>query len=120
MTMAELSFAFDEQQQAVRELAARILSDKVTPESLRAIEDGDRWLHDDAWQAFRDAQLVTIALPEAYGGGGLGLIELCIMAEEIGRHVAPIPLIEHALACDAIVSSGSEALRSRLAPLLSV
>ena len=38
-----------------------------------------------------DAGLIGIALPEAHGGGGLGIIEAGLVCEAVGRHVAPVP-----------------------------
>ena len=46
----------------------------------------------ELWQALADANLLGIALPEDVGGSGLGLVELCLLLEQQGRVVAPVPL----------------------------
>ena len=41
---------------------------------------------------FADANLLGVAVPEAHGGLGFGLVELCVVAEQQGRTGAPVPL----------------------------
>lgn len=81
-------------QQAIIDLAARIVGDHTTPDQLRANErDGQH--HDGAlWSALTAADLVGLALPEAAGGGGYGLLEATLLAETVGAHVAPVPFVE--------------------------
>ena len=54
-------------------------------------EAGDRFDR-DLWRELGAAGLLGLALPEEYGGAGLGLIELCRVLVEVGRTVAPVPL----------------------------
>ena len=46
------------------------------------------------WEELAQANLLGVALPEEYGGLGFGLLELCIVLEEHGRSVSPIPLLQ--------------------------
>jgi acyl-CoA dehydrogenase len=89
-----------EEQLAVRELASRILTEQVTPDALRALEGGPTWFADDVWAALGRAGLLGIGLPEAQGGGGLGFMEVALVAEQIGRAVAPLPYLS------AVVGAG--------------
>lgn len=50
------------------------------------------------WQRVRDLDLFGIGLPEDRGGGGGDLVDLVLVAEERGRVLAPVPLVEHAVA----------------------
>ena len=72
-----MDFTFTPEQDDAAALAATILKDHTTPDRLQQVEaDGSRYDH-DLWQSLADAGLVSLALPEEYGGAGLGLTELC-------------------------------------------
>lgn len=88
-----MDFTLSEEQEAIRDLAARILGDQLPPERLRDLEQTEHWFADDVWAALADAGLVGIALPEEHGGGGFGLTEACLVAEQVGRAVAPVPYL---------------------------
>ena len=47
----------------------------------------------ELWAELAEAGLLGIALPERRGGGGLGFLELCLVLEEVGRTVAPVPAL---------------------------
>ena len=88
-----MDFTYTDEQQAITELSHRILSEQLPPERLRALErdagvDGSGWFADDVWAALADADLLGLALPEAHGGGGYGLLEACLVAEQ-ARHACP-------------------------------
>ncbi len=56
------------------------------------------------------------AIPEEYGGSGLGHLAVCVLAEELGRAVAPVPFSSSVyLAAEAILAYGSEAQKRTLA-----
>lgn len=86
-----MDFAFTPEQEALRELARQILGDRLTHERLRAVEATPDWFDREVWAELAKADLLGIALPEADGGGGLGLVELCLLLEAVGWAVAPIP-----------------------------
>ena len=90
-----MDFTFTPEQDEAAELAARILRDRATNERMKAVEaDGDRF-DADLWAELGEAGLLGLALPEEYGGAGLGLIELTRVLVEVGRRVAPVPLTAH-------------------------
>lgn len=97
-------------------LARRILTDRCTPARQSELErDGLR--HDaDLWRELGQAGLVGLALPEEYGGAGLGVLELAAVLEEVGRTVAPVPLIAHGPSAMALARFGSEDQRSTWLP----
>ena len=112
-----MDFTLNEDQQAISDLAGRILRDKLPPERLRAIEAEPDWFAADAWTELAKANLLGVALPDDVGGGGFGLFEACLVLEQIGRTVAPVPylatLLLGALPIDAF---GSAELRRRYLP----
>lgn len=88
-----MDFSLSDEQTAIRDLAARILSEQLTPERLSAIEETDDWFAGDTWADLAKADLLGLCLPEAHGGGGYGFFELALLCEQVGRAVAPLPLL---------------------------
>ena len=111
-----MDFSFDDAQQEAGALARRILEDTVSEPALRAAEAaGDRF---DAatWSALADAGLLGIGWPEEHGGGGLGLVEQCVVLEQVGRAVAPAPVAAAMSGGGVIARFGTEAQRARWLP----
>src|SRR5262249_39614528 len=74
----------------------------------------------DLWRAMADMGWLGAAIPEQYGGAGLGYEGLCVLAEELGRALPPVPFASSAyLACEAVLLAGSEAQRARVLPLFA-
>jgi alkylation response protein AidB-like acyl-CoA dehydrogenase len=112
-----MDFTLSEEQEAIRDLAARILTEQLPPERLRTIEDQGLWYADDVWAELAKAELLGICLPEADGGGGFGLLEACLIAEQVGRTVAPIPYLSAIVGAGLPVARfGSDAQRAQLLP----
>ena len=88
-----MDLGFSETQNAIRLLCKDMFSKTVTPESLQKLEAEQRWFHSSAWEGLIQSQLLGLAISEKDGGAGLGLIELCLVLQQIGRHVAPIPFL---------------------------
>ena len=112
-----MDFAFTEDQDALRQLARTILDDHCTHERLKALAATAEWFDRTAWAALAEARLLGVALPEDVGGSGLGFVELCILLEEVGRAVAPVPAWP-ALVLGALPLAvfGSAAQRQRVLP----
>jgi alkylation response protein AidB-like acyl-CoA dehydrogenase len=88
-----MDFALTEEQQATRDLARQILTDRETHEHLKEIEAGGEGFDRETWVELAKAGLLGIALPENVGGSGLGFVALCRLLEEVGRTVAPVPVL---------------------------
>ena len=93
-----MDFTFSEEQTQIRELANQVLRDNCPDDFLAKFskkmvkEQGPHYSR-ELWQQFADAGLLGAAVPETCGGSGFGIIEVCQILEEQGRHVAPIPLL---------------------------
>ena len=110
-----MDFSFTEEQQEIQGLTRQILSDKVTHERLKEIEAEPDWFDRDLWGELANAGLVGIALPEDVGGGGFGFLEACLVLQEVGRTVAPVPyLATVAMAALPIAEFGTAEQRTRL------
>ena len=103
-----MDFSFTSDQQDLRELAAKILSDATTLERTKQVVAESDGFDRDLWAALADAGIVGISLPESVGGAGLGFLETCIVLEEVGRTAAPVPaLAVMALAGPALAEFGA-------------
>ena len=88
-----MDFALSEEQQELAGLAARILEDRMELQHLKERDRSDDWYDLDTWREFAKANLLGIALPETVGGLGFGFVDLCMVLREVGRQVAPLPMI---------------------------
>ena len=112
-----MNFDLSEEQEAVRGLAEQIFQGSATVERVKAIEASDERIDRDLWRALAAANVLGLALPEDVGGSGLGMIELCLVLEQQGRVVAPVPLWA-TVVCAAlpIAEHGTPAQRERWLP----
>src|SRR5213592_4111534 len=85
-----MDFSLSEEQEATRDLARQILTDRETHEHLKELEAGGEGFDRETWAELAKAGLLGIALPEDAGGSGLGFVALCRLFEEIGRTVAQV------------------------------
>lgn len=115
-----MDFNLNETEQAISDLAMQILGDKVDHDRLKAIEaamdDGGNWFAEDEYRLLAEAGLTGIAVPEAHGGGGLGIIEAGLVCEAVGRHVAPVPVLPTTLAAMTIAEFGDDDLCAAVLP----
>jgi alkylation response protein AidB-like acyl-CoA dehydrogenase len=90
-----MDFSFTSDQEELRGLANRVLTDRCTPDHLKevAFGEGSTGVDLELWNELAGLGLVGIGLPESAGGGGLGFFEVGIVLEEVGRAVAPIPAL---------------------------
>ncbi len=112
-----MDFTFSEEQEAVRQSAQAVLAGMVTPDRVKEIEASEERFDRALWAELAKADLLGLVLPEAYGGGGYGMVELCLLLEAQGTVVAPIPLwATLVLGALPLAQFGSEELASRWLP----
>lgn len=110
-----MNFEFSAEQSALREQAARLFSSGRA--QARALLESDAAYDRDLWTQAVDMGLIGAAIPEGNGGLGLGALELCVVAEEIGRSLAPVPYASSVLyATEALkLAGGADASLRELA-----
>jgi alkylation response protein AidB-like acyl-CoA dehydrogenase len=88
-----MNFDLSEDQHEIRRTAREFLAARYKPEEVRrlALED-ERRFTDRQWQEMVELGWPGLALPEEAGGAGLGMVELAVVAEELGHALAPTPL----------------------------
>ncbi|MFL5257576.1 MAG: acyl-CoA dehydrogenase family protein, partial [Rhodopila sp.] len=104
----------------LRDQARRFLSDRCPPSVPRRILDTAEPYAADLWQSLAEMGWLGAAIPEEYGGVGLGRLAVCVLAEELGRAVAPVPFSSSVyLATEAILLFGSDAQKDEWLPRLA-
>jgi acyl-CoA dehydrogenase len=111
-----MNFEFSQEQLFIREQARNFLAQESTPEVVRSILDTDEPFHAELWNKIVELGWTATNIPQAYGGLGLGVLELCVIAQELGSSLAPVPFSSSVyLATQAIMQWGSEE-QKRLSP----
>jgi acyl-CoA dehydrogenase len=116
-----VKFEFSDDQELMRGEARRFLADKCPSRVVRdVLESPDLAQDKGLWQAITANGWTGIAIPEAYGGVGAGYLELCVLAEELGRALAPVPFSSSIyLAAEALLLAGNEAIKVEWLPRLA-
>ncbi len=112
-----MDFSLSDEQQAARDLAEQIFQGSVTVERVKTVEASEDRFDRELWSQLADANLLGLCLPDDAGGSGLGVLELCLVLEQQGRVVAPVPLWA-TVACGAlpIAEWGTQAQRDAWLP----
>lgn len=112
-----MNFDFSDDQRLLAEEVRRMLAATSTSAEVRRSLEGEAPYSQVTWRELLDMGAATAALPAEYGGAGLGYLELCLVAEEAGRHLAAVPLASSIyLAMEALVHGGSEAQKAHWLP----
>jgi acyl-CoA dehydrogenase len=112
-----MNFDFSDDQKLLKDQARKFLSEKSTPKVVRGVLEGAGGLDSNLWKAIAEMGWLGTAIPENYGGLGLGYLELCVIAEELGRALAPVPFSSTVyLFAEALIAAGSEEQKQRLLP----
>ena len=116
-----IQFAFTEEQEQFRAAIRRFLQEKSPSTEVRRLMDTAEGYDPEIWRQLSDQlALPGIPIPEQYGGAGFGMVELCIVTEEMGRALLCAPYFSTAvLAANAIVNAGTEAQKLSLLPDLA-
>jgi alkylation response protein AidB-like acyl-CoA dehydrogenase len=107
-----VQFVHSEEQRLIRDSARSLLSTRAGSAQLRAALTQPGSYDTALWRTMGELGWMGLAIPQAYGGAGLGWVELCILQEEQGRRLVPSPFFATcALAAPLIAASGHDAQR---------
>ncbi len=113
-----MNFDFSEDQKFLRSEARKFLEAECPASAVREVlDDEGRSHHDGVWGKVVEMGWLGTAIPEEHGGLGLGMLELCVLAEEMGRVLAPVPFAStvYGLA-EAVKLAGSESQKAAVLP----
>jgi acyl-CoA dehydrogenase len=109
-----LTILYDEGQLAIASESRRILEAKVQAADLLPLLEQQGAVHDGFWSLAKEQGWTALALPEAYGGLDLGLVEMGLIAHQAGRSISGAPYLTASFgAAKAIETYGNEALKSQ-------
>jgi alkylation response protein AidB-like acyl-CoA dehydrogenase len=116
-----VNFDYTDDQKALKDEARKFLAAVAPITVARSVLEAPDMGHDASlWARIGEQGWCGAAVPEEYGGLGLGYVELCALAEELGRAVAPVPFASSVyLFAEALLVAGAEAQKAALLPLIS-
>jgi acyl-CoA dehydrogenase len=115
-----VNFDFSADQKALRDQARKFLAEHASSVRVRRILDTDEPYDRELWRGVAEMGWTGTTIPEAYGGAGFGYLELCVIAEELGRSVAPIPFSSTIyLVAEALLLAGSETQKRKWLPRIA-
>jgi alkylation response protein AidB-like acyl-CoA dehydrogenase len=91
-----MNFTFSDEEEAAKSLAAQILGDATSFDRMREVEADDDGPGFDRplWTQLAESNLLGLSLSEEFGGQAFSFLALCLVIEEAGRNLAPVPLLE--------------------------
>jgi alkylation response protein AidB-like acyl-CoA dehydrogenase len=113
-----VNFDYTDDQKQLKDEARRFLA-AVAPLTVArgVLEDPAEGYDKALWARIGEQGWCGAAIPEEFGGLGLGYVELCALAEELGRAVAPVPFASSVyLFAEALLVAGTEAQKAELLP----
>jgi len=117
-----MALVLNDEQRMLQDSARVFISESAPVAHLRALRDGrdDTGFSRDLWKKFAEMGFCGILVPEGQGGSGLGVVEAGVIAEELGRTLAPSPFLSTAvLAAAAIRRGGSAAQQAAMLPKIA-
>src|SRR6266481_7194449 len=116
-----MDFDYSEEQKQLQQEARRFLLDRCPPSAVRAVLDNSAVSFDrHLWAGMAELGWLGAVIPEVHGGLGLGYVELCAIAEELGRAVAPVPFASTLyFFAEALLQAGSPAQQAQWLPKMA-
>lgn len=114
-----MDFDLSKPQQLLQKSARDFLVRECPPEKVRALMETDTAFDEKLWQALADQGWTGLIVPEEFGGLGLGIVELAVVTEEMGRAVLPSPFISTVWASALIDRAGSEGQKAQYLEAIS-
>ena len=115
-----MNFEFSDDQKQLKDSARKFLEAKCPPAAVRAVLEGPQPFDKALWDGLAEMGFLGIVIPEEHGGLGAGYLELCVVAEELGRVVAPVPFNSSVfLATEFLLAAGSDAQKAAWLPKLA-
>jgi len=115
-----MNFGFNEEQELLRSTARKFLDNECPSETVRKLMDTAEGMTPALWGKLAEQGWLGLIYPEAYDGMGLGLVDLVVLMEEMGRAVVPGPYFSTVLLGGlAILEAGSEAQKREWLPRIA-
>ena len=118
-----MSIAITEEHRALAQTVADLLAKHQSRAAARGLLEAEAEAgaeaRPDFWAELSGLGLLGLHIPEEQGGSGFGLSETLVVAEQMGRHLAPGPFVPTVIASAVLAAAGPDDLRKRLLPGLA-
>lgn len=115
-----LNLEFTNEQDMLREMVRGLCEQHASMDVIRALEDDELGYAPELWSQLGELGLIGLMLPEAHGGAGSSMLDGVVLFEELGRALAPTPLLESAvMSAGVILRAGSDEQRNGLLPAIA-
>src|SRR4030095_12672934 len=114
-----MDFSLSEEQELLQHTVRGFVEKECPPQKVRAIFDGERQEAPALWKGLAEIGVAGLVVPESHGGAGLELLELALVAEELGRGAVPVPVLGQALATLALARGGERSQAETWLPRLA-
>jgi len=114
-----MNLDFSDDQKFLQEEARKFLEKEGALLRNRNVLENESYIDTELWKKIVELGWTGIRIPEEYDGLGLGHLELCVIAEELGRFLAPVPYSSSVyLFTESIINYGSEQIKKEFLPKL--
>src|SRR4029453_6632519 len=115
-----MNFGFNEEQELLRSTARKFFDNECSSETVRKLMDSPEGMTPDLWKKLAEQGWLGLIVPDEHGGMGLGIVDLVVLMEEMGRAVVPGPFFSTVLLGGlAILEGGTEAQKKAWLPRLA-
>jgi alkylation response protein AidB-like acyl-CoA dehydrogenase len=115
-----MNFGFNEEQELLRSTARKFFDNECGSETVRKLMEGSEGMTPDLWKKLAEQGWLGLIVPDEHGGMGLGMVDLVVLMEEMGRAVVPGPFFSTVLLGGlAILEAGTEAQKKAWLPRLA-
>ncbi len=115
-----MNFDFSDDQKLLADQVKRFLDENCSTAVVRQALEGEARFVPEVWDGLAAMGLTGTAIPEQYGGTGAGYLELCLVAQQVGAHLAPVPFGSTVyLVAEALLRYGTDAQKQMWLPGIS-
>ena len=111
-----MDLGIDEMQEMLKHSAREFFDKECSNEVVRWAEEDERGYPPELWQRMAQQGLLSMVLPQQYGGAEASFLDLCVLYEEMGRAIVPGPFLDLVLSEYLLLDMGSEAQKQRYLP----
>ncbi|MFP6626150.1 MAG: acyl-CoA dehydrogenase family protein [Deltaproteobacteria bacterium] len=114
-----MDFGLSQEQVLLADTVGRYLADNCPGSRVRTVMESESGHDGDLWRGLMELGLGGIVVPEEFGGLGLEMLDLAIVAEELGYACTPGPFLASQMAGVALAAGDNGELKERWLPLLA-
>jgi alkylation response protein AidB-like acyl-CoA dehydrogenase len=115
-----MNFGFNDEQELLRSTARKFFENECGSDTVRRLMETPEGISPDLWTKIAEQGWLGLVFPEAYDGLGLGLVDLVVLMEEMGRAVVPGPYFSTVLLGGlSVLEAGSEAQKKEWLPKIA-